>query len=109
MQSTAAHNMSKDISLIELQRIQIARAVASDTRLAILKLLLGSRKPIIVGVIAEQLGMTHSAISHQLKLMSRLCLVCGQQLKENGRYRQYWVDPQRKGAIKKLIAAFELL
>lgn len=61
------------VSKTARQRVRAAARLfallSGETRVAILQLL-SKRKELQVGEIAEELGMTHSAVSHQLSLLS---------------------------------------
>jgi len=50
--------------------LRILRLLGSRSRLRIITLLVSKTKPVSVSAIAQELKMTHSAISHQLGLLS---------------------------------------
>lgn len=76
--------------------------LASETRVAILQLL-SKRKELQVQEIAKQLGMTHSAVSHQLGLLSESKIVSG---KKDGRMMWYRItaDPTARALVRSLSA-----
>lgn len=81
---------------------QLFKLVASPTRVSILALL-SRRKVLAVHAIAEELGMTHSAVSHQLGLLSRAGVVTYQK---EGRIIRYELgrDARAKALVRFLSA-----
>ncbi len=77
---------------------RLFKLAASTTRAAIL-LALQKYKEMPVQDIAEELGMTHSAVSHQLGLLSAAKIV---QFKRSGRHMRYRLaeSPQAKSLAK---------
>ncbi|KRN32074.1 metalloregulator ArsR/SmtB family transcription factor [Liquorilactobacillus mali] len=73
MTKSSEHNLP---STIELERsVQLFKAFGDQTRYKILSLL--SNKNLTVNEIADEIGITQSAISHQLKLLRQTGLVKG--------------------------------
>lgn len=66
--------------------------VASDTRVSILLMLI-KKKELAVHKIADGLGMTHSAVSHQLGLLSRSGIVT---LTKEGRTVRYRIATSKE-------------
>lgn len=78
---------------------QILKALADETRLEIVSLLL--RRNYCVGALAHRLGLTEAAVSQHLKLLREAGLLKGEK---NGYFMHYEVDHE---ALKALAAALE--
>jgi ArsR family transcriptional regulator len=72
--------------------------VASETRVSIL-LLLTQKKELPVQDVADYLGMTHSAVSHQLGLLARSAIVVSTKEGRTVRYRMA-TSPQSKALVR---------
>ena len=94
------------VSKIHRQRVthvaRLFKLLASPTRALILAALI-RHKTCSVGALSEEIGMTHSAVSHQLALMQKSKLVDG--LKD-GRNTHYSVarTPEAKALARFLTA-----
>jgi DNA-binding transcriptional ArsR family regulator len=82
---------------------QLFSLLSSETRVAILQLL-SKRKELQVQEIADELDMTHSAVSHQLGLLSEHTIVIG---KKSGRSMLYRItaEPHAKALVRALQSA----
>lgn len=65
----------------------VFKAIASPTRIAIIRALMSGEKA--VTEIADQIKMTHSAVSHQLAVLSSAGIVIGAQNPDNRRFSMY--------------------
>jgi ArsR family transcriptional regulator len=94
------------VSKLERQKAQqvsrIFKLAASPTRVLILTMI-AKGKSVPVGEIAEGVGMTHSAVSHQLGLLSRSKVV---DFKKEGRSVRYALakSPEAKALARFLSA-----
>ncbi len=70
----------------DLNVARLFKLVASPTRVSIL-MLLSAKKSLVVKDIAENVGMTHSAVSHQLGLLLRAGIVSAQKQGRTVRYQ----------------------
>ncbi len=84
------------------QAARLFKLVASPTRALILSIL-AKHKECAVQDIAEAMGMTHSAVSHQLGLLSRSKIVV---FRKDGRAVHYRIagTPEAKALVKFLAA-----
>lgn len=73
---------------------KLFRIVASPTRVSILMLLI-KQKEMTVQAIADALAMTHSAVSHQLGLLSAADIVKAQKAGRTMRYRMTGSTPAK--------------
>lgn len=68
------------------QKFQVIRALGGETRYKIVRSLITSG-PTSVEVVASALGMTHSAISHQLKVLQIRNILTRERQGQNVIYR----------------------
>ena len=73
------------------------RALSDPTRLRIIEILLECEQS--VGAIAEQLGMSESAVSHQLRGLRLQCIVHG---RKQGRQVFYCLDDEHMAELFRL-------
>ena len=76
------------------------KAIADDTRLKIVKLLL--RHNYCVGALARQLDLTEAAVSQHLKVLREAGLLTGER---SGYFMHYAVDREQLRALAKEIQA----
>ena len=85
-----------------LETAELFGLVAGTTRVMILMTLM-KKKEMAVQDIAEELGMTHSAVSHQLGLLSGAGIVSAQK---DGRLMYYRIGTNKGAkALTKFLAA----
>lgn len=77
----------------------ILRTLAGETRYKIMGVL-AKHKQIPVDAIALELGMMHSAVSHQLAAMSRVGVI---ESKKAGRYMMYKIASTPAGSYARKI------
>ena len=85
----------------DLRVARLFKLVSSPTRVSIL-MALSAKKTLVVTAIAKAVGMTHSAVSHQLGLLSRADIVASVR---QGRTVRYAIakNTQARALVRSLV------
>jgi ArsR family transcriptional regulator, arsenate/arsenite/antimonite-responsive transcriptional repressor len=80
--------------------VQCFAALAQPTRIAILRILAGSKNGVAVHSLSKALNMRQNAVSFHLAVLARADLIAGQRV---GRMVMYRLLPRRVAVMAKLL------